>query len=62
MSKGGIFQTRLKIIDGNNSEIKITTGLLMEKYGNFAPATLTKNVNAIITFYNNNPDLKNELV
>jgi len=62
LSKGGIFQTRLRIIDGNNSEIKITTGLLMEKYGNFAPATLTKNVNAIITFYKNNPDLKNELV
>jgi hypothetical protein len=62
LSKGGIFQTRLKVIDGNNSEIKITTGLLMDRCGNFAPATLTKNVNAIITFYKNNPDLKNELV
>jgi hypothetical protein len=62
MSKGGIFQTRLKVVDGNNSEIKITTGLLMEKCGNFASATLTKNVNAVITFYKNNPDLKNELV
>jgi len=62
LSKGGIFQTRLRITDGNNSEIKITTRLLMDKYGNFAPATLTKNVNAIITFYKNNPDLKNELL
>lgn len=62
MSKGGIFQTRLRIINSSNSEIKITTQFLMDKCGNFAPATLTKNVNAIITFYKNNPDLKNELV
>jgi len=59
--KGGIFQTRLKVIDNNNSEIKITTEFLMSRCGNFAPATLTKNVNAIISFYKNNPDLKNEL-
>ena len=62
MSKGGIFQTRLRITDNMNSEIKITTGLLMDRCGNFAPATLTKNVNAIITFYKNNPNLKSELV
>ena len=62
MSKGGIFQTRLRIINSSNSEIKITTDFLMDRCGNFAPATLTKNVNAIITFYKDNPDLKNELL
>jgi hypothetical protein len=61
LSKGGIFQTRLKVINNMNSEIKITTQFLIDRCGNFAPATLTKNVNEIITFYKNNPDLKSEL-
>jgi len=60
--KGGIFQSRLKVINSSNSEIKITTQFLIDRCGNFAPATLTKNVNAIITFYKNNPNLKSKLV
>jgi hypothetical protein len=61
ISKGGILQTRLQITDPvTNKQVKITTELLGSKCGKFAAATLSKNINIIINFYNSNKSLLNE--
>jgi hypothetical protein len=58
LSKGGILQKRL-VLENNK---KITTEFLINKCGKIAPATLSKIVNNIINFYNNNPLIKAELM
>jgi hypothetical protein len=63
INNGGVLQKRLLITDlTTNKQIKITTEFLGNKCGKFAAATLSNNVNKIVTFYNSHENLKSQLL